>query len=284
MLTTVAPAKINLTLEVLGRREDGFHEIRSVMQTVDLHDELALGPPTEGPVAVKGTGLPRSDDLVARAATAVPNRGGEITVRKSIPVGSGLGGGSSDAAATLRLLRRRDEVGNIDHAAARIGSDVTFFLTGGCAVASGRGEDIDALPSPRQAWLVLVVPPIAIEDKTRRMYECVTSADFSDGSATERAAAGIRQGSPLHDHDLVNVFEHHAYSMFEGLSKYRDWLLEAGASRVHLSGAGPALFAITSGEEEARAMRARLIRPKMGEKVFVVRTIGSDEATLTWDS
>jgi 4-diphosphocytidyl-2-C-methyl-D-erythritol kinase len=291
VITTVAPAKINWTLEVLGRRDDGYHEVRTVLQAIDLHDEISFKPSSDGPLSVRDSFVPEGPDLIARAANAFHSRhrqGGTLRAKKSVPVGAGLGGGSSDAAATLRLLNASAgsplDDGTLWELASGIGSDVPFFLRGGVALAEGRGDHVTPLPDLPPTWLVLVVPPITVLDKTRELYAALTEADFSDGLKSGALADHIRQGVPPGDNHLLNAFERAAFERFQGLDKYRDWLLSAGAERVYLSGAGPALFALTSGEPEARVIRARMNRPKMGERVHVVRTVTAAESTLTWDS
>jgi 4-diphosphocytidyl-2-C-methyl-D-erythritol kinase len=290
MLTTVAPAKINWTLEVLGRRGDGYHEVRTLMQAIDLHDELSFKRNADSRNAVTGSGVAPSDDLIVKvldAASTLGVEGGAVTVKKRIPPASGLGGGSSDAAATLRLLIHGEANLNTDRVkniAAGIGSDGPFFLSGGTALAEGRGERITPLQDAPPTWIILVVPPISVPEKTRRMYGALKEADFTDGAATTTLANRLASGGAPEDGFLMNAFERLAPGVFPGLEKYRSWMLEAGSGTVHLSGAGPALFAVTSGETEARAIRARMTRPKMGERVYAVRTIGAAESTLTWDS
>jgi 4-diphosphocytidyl-2-C-methyl-D-erythritol kinase len=278
-LTTIAPGKINWTLEVLGKREDGYHEIRSVMQTIELHDELRKGD---------GGGELES---VRAAIEALGNAGYEtrtnVYVTKRVPVAAGLGGGSSDAAATLRLLDSALGLNlgfeTLADIGAGVGSDVPFFVHGGTALVEGRGERITRLPDARTTWMVLVAPPISIAEKTRTMYAALRESDFSDGMRTAGLVEHFAGGGAIQDSLICNAFERAAYEVFAGLGKYREWLLEAGAGAVHLCGAGPALFALASGEAEARAIRGRLTRPKMGERTWVVRTIGRAEATAVWE-
>jgi 4-diphosphocytidyl-2-C-methyl-D-erythritol kinase len=291
VITTVAPAKINLSLEVLGRREDGYHEVRTVMQAIELHDEISFEAGKGSSLRIEGSPVAPDEDLIRAAADAFRARvpaTGVLRVKKALPVGAGLGGGSSDAAATLRLLNQASgsDMDGADLAtlASEIGSDVPFFLRGGAALAEGRGEQITPLPDAPTNWFVLVVPPISIADKTRRMYASLESQDFSDGSRTNALADLLAGGSSLDPALLGNAFERAADAQFLGLAKYRERMITAGASSVHLSGAGPALFAVASGEEEARAIRARMVRPKAGERVCAVRTITAAESTLTWDS
>jgi 4-diphosphocytidyl-2-C-methyl-D-erythritol kinase len=286
-VTTIAPAKINWTLEVLGKRADGFHEVRTILQTIELHDEVSVESSDRVAVSYAGRSAPR-DDSVRRAAdsfAAGSGLGATISVTKQIPGSAGLGGGSSDAAATLRSLAAVwgiNEKDRLPDYARALGSDVTFFLTGGTALAKGRGEVVTPLPDVSETWMLLVVPPISITGKTRRMYSSLRPSDFSDGSNTMQVAERIREGKPIGDDLMCNAFERAAFEAFEGLEKYREWMMAAGARRVHLAGAGPSLFALASGEAEARAMRARITRPKMGERVYAVRTISAAEATLVW--
>ena len=280
-----APAKINWTLEVLGRPDSyrGYHEVRTIMQTVEPCDSLDIGPANGLQLEVEGRREVSEDDLILRAAAALDEGGGRdacIRVSKRIPVAAGLGGGSSDAAAALRGLNELWRLGRSDaqlaEAGAGLGSDVPFFVYGGTALAEGRGERVTPLPEPPSAWLVLLAPPFQLPEKTKRMYAALTPADFSDGSRTEALAGRIRGGGQVDDSGLYNVFERVAYEVFAGLDAYRDALLTAGARRVHLAGSGPALFALGADEDAARSVRARLQLP--GGQAFVVRTLTAAEA------
>jgi len=283
-----APAKVNWTLEVLGRREDGYHEVRTVIQAVDLCDILEFGPGEGVRLRVDGPHEASTDDLVLRAAALLDGgggRGARIRLTKRIPVAAGLGGGSSDAAATLRGLDELWGLGldgeKLAEMAAGLGSDVPFFLCGGTALVEGRGERVTPLPDIEPVWLVLLVPPLHLPEKTRRMYASLAEADFSDGSRTEACAAVVREGRPLADGDLFNAFEEVAFEVFEGLERYREALLAAGARGVHLAGAGPALFALAEDEASARGMLSRLRAP--GGKApygqaFAARTLTAAES------
>ncbi len=282
-----APAKINWTLEVLGpsQRNPGYHEVRTVMQTIDLCDVVDLAPGQELSLDVEGQAGTPEDELVLAAARRLGEHAGcplgaRIRLTKRIPVAAGLGGGSSDAAAALRGLSRLWELGydrgRLAEIAAAVGSDAPFFLYGGTALAGGRGEHVRPLPDAPQTWLVLVVPPFDLPDKTRRMYESLSPADFSDGSRSDAAAERIRRGEPLGDGDLFNAFDRVAYERFPGLDAYREALLAAGARQVHLAGSGPALFALTADETEARRIHDALRLPD-GQS-FAVPTIGAADA------
>ena len=293
MIHSIAPAKINWTLEVLGKRKDGYHEVRTILQTIELHDELTFELADSVSLEVAGPHTPDEEDLILLAARLRHERdrdsaGVTIKLDKRVPLAAGLGGGSSDAAATLRVLNqmwnaRLGQFG-LARVAGRLGSDVTFFLAGGTALAGGRGEVTRALPDAPMAWLVLLVPAIQMPDKTRRMYGELQPRDFTDGSRTTALVEHINAGGHVEPGQLYNAFDRAAYEVFEGLSQYRDFLLEAGASSVHVAGAGPTLFALASGEPEALAIRQRMNRARHGERVHVVRTVTAAEATLTWTS
>ena len=285
MIRALAPAKINLTLEVLRRRDDGYHEIRSVLQTIDLRDELLFEEAGALTLTAEGPHTASEDDLVIRAArllgsAAARAPGAAIHLRKRIPVGAGLGGGSSDAAAALSALNEMWDLRlggeRLAALAAEIGSDVSFFLTGGTALAEGRGERVTPLANLPATWMVLLIPPISMPDKTRRMYGALTERDFSDGSRTERLVRLIGGGRPVTGADIYNAFDRAAGKVFQGLDEHRRRMLDAGAGAVHLAGAGPALFALAADERAARALAGRLASPAAA--ALAVRTLPAGEA------
>ncbi|MCH7656432.1 MAG: 4-(cytidine 5'-diphospho)-2-C-methyl-D-erythritol kinase [Chloroflexi bacterium] len=266
MIRLRAPAKVNLSFEVLGRRADGYHEVRTVLAAVDIADEIELREAGGLSLTVEPEGAaPVEDNLVLRAAAllrdvAPAGAGAAIVLRKRIPVAAGLGGGSSDAAGALLGLRHLWEIDLSDDAlarlAARLGSDVPFFLRGGTALAAGRGEELTPLPQPVERFVVVVVPEEAAAGKTERMYGMLGPQHFSDGAPTGEVARRLRAGEALGG-ALYNAFEAvapAAYPSYEGL---RAAFADAGASAL-LSGSGPAMFALAAGETEAEALRERL--------------------------
>ncbi len=287
-----APAKINWTLEVLGRRDDGYHEIRSVLQTIDLRDELEFFPAdrllleAEAPQQLPPKASPplaeAEADLILRAARSLGanERGALIRLRKRIPPAAGLGGGSSDAAATLRavacLWGLPLSQSALADAAATLGSDVPFFLHGGTALAQGRGERVTPLPDAPMAWLVLVVPALSLPRKTAHMYANLSPSSYSDGSFTQRFLQRLGQDGAIDENLMHNAFERTAYAVFPDLAQYRQALFNAGARRVHLAGSGPALFALAREEEEARRLGQNLRLPD--GQALVVRTLTRQEA------
>lgn len=275
-----AYAKVNLALEVLGRRADGYHEVRTIIQRVALHDILRVRP-ARGLVLRTRDATLRADNLVLRAAQALrvllpatADAGAQISLRKRIPVAAGLGGGSSDAATALLLLRRLWSLALPDDAlldlAARLGSDVPFFLDGPTALASGRGEVLTPLPSPAPAWLVIVVPRLVLADKTRRMYGALSPDDFSDGRHVAAVQAGLAQGRPLHRLPLWNTFSAVARRLFPEAAAAERALRDAGAGPACLCGAGPAWFAPCATRGIAVRVVATLRRE--GWRAFATRT------------
>jgi len=285
-LRLMAPAKINWTLEVLGQRPDGFHNVKTVLQTIDLFDSLELETAAELTLEATGEGLPPpQENLTMRAARLLQERtgysgGARMRLTKIIPVAAGLGGGSSDAAAALR---GRDRLWGLTlpherlaELAAEVGSDVPFFLRGGTALAEARGERITPLPDAPRTAILVVVPPLAIPEKTRRMYSLLNLKDYSDGAASDRFADALRQGRPLRESDLYDVFGSLAFQAFPELQTCRQALIQAGASAVHLAGSGPALFVLP--KDDAQRDRRAWAAAKAGAKAFAATTIVSSQA------
>ena len=291
-METKAYAKINLTLEVLGRRPDGYHEIRTVLQTIDLADKLVFEPASRLSVHSSIEELNGEDNLVWRAAQSIGNasgtdQGAEIYLEKRIPVGMGLGGGSSDAANTLHALNLLWGLNLIDSdlqsIAAQLGSDVPFFLKGGTAFAEGRGELVTFLPPVPEKWIVLLCPISAHADgsgvptKTARLYSHITEDHYTDGAHTRLLAKSI-ENERVSDELLFNVFEKVAPSAFDGFREAYDNFVRAGARSVHLSGTGPSLYTFASSKEETGPILNAL--NKMGLRAYGVSTIQPEPFVL----
>jgi 4-diphosphocytidyl-2-C-methyl-D-erythritol kinase len=266
MLTVYAPAKINLVLEVLGKHND-YHQISSIIQSIDLCDVLNFQPDKEIYFECDEPDL-KTDNLVIQAATLLKEStkcslGARIELRKHIPWGVGLGGGSSDAAATLLVLNELWglwlPLAELVHLAFKLGSDVPFFIHKGTALVEGKGEKVTLLPSLPSACFVLLVPPLPkISDKTKQMYNNLRVADFTEGQFVQAALSYLRQGKAIDPGLMFNVFEKVAFDFFPGLDKYRKTLEEAGAPEVYLAGSGPCLFTFFSGKKKAGELFSRL--------------------------
>ena len=277
-VTIETPAKVNLTLEVLGKREDGYHEIASVMQTISLFDTLTFRPSDEIKVLAEIEDLETRDNLIHRAAillreTSGVSAGAEIRLDKQIPLAAGLGGGSSDAAATLlgldRLWGLELGEGELKELAARLGSDVPFFVTGGTALVEGRGERVSNVKTPPTLWLVLAFPDHRLENKTATAYKTLSNTDHTDGRRTADLVERIESGSEINYDAFFNVFGRVAAQIFPGIDGSRSILQKASGRPVHLSGAGPTLFCRVDGHDEgqrvvtecaARGLDSRLVR------------------------
>ncbi|HWE62476.1 MAG TPA: 4-(cytidine 5'-diphospho)-2-C-methyl-D-erythritol kinase [Chloroflexota bacterium] len=258
-----AHAKINLTLEVLGKRSDGYHEIRSVFRTLALHDTLHFAPAADVQVFCAVPELRTEQNLAARAARLLQQasgyRGGAaISIEKAIPIAAGLGGGSSDGAAALlgldALWRTHLSAEELARLAAALGSDVPFFLLGGTARAEGRGETLHPLPALPDCPLLLVRPPIAVS--TAAIYRMVTPDAYTEGAITARFAAQPAatppQCWPLYN--ALQAFTCRAYPVVaEVLAALPAW----GASQALMCGSGPTCFGLFAGEEAAQAAALR---------------------------
>jgi len=278
-LTLEAHAKVNLTLEVIGRRDDGFHDIASVMQTVSLHDTVTLSPAADLAVECDDRSIPAGSNLALVAARALQARtgageGASIRIEKRIPVAAGLGGGSSDAAAVLVGLNRMWGTGLACHelaeVAAGVGSDVPFFLTGGTALVHGRGEEVDPLPPAKVEWLVILAPWMAVPGKTGELYSRLSPGDFTRAVLTHKLAGRIRGGGDVPAQFLFNVFSDVAPSVFPGWQEYDDGFRAVGAGEIILCGAGPALFAPAPSREVGLAWQLMLERQR-GWRAYLVR-------------
>ena len=267
MLILEAPAKINLTLEVLGKRTDGYHEIRSVIQTLSFCDSLQITPGKK--VEFKGNIPEWSSErsLVIKAVESLKKAtgsvmGAKIKIKKRIPLISGLGGDSSDAAAILRGLNQFWELNvppnKLRDMAQNLGSDVSFFLTGGTALMEGRGEIITSLPPIPHHWIILIIPDVSrIPGKTKRLYSMLQPANFTDGKITDKLAADLKLKGEFNTSLLFNTFENVVFARGEELTNYRDHLLKIGAPNVHLAGSGPTLFTILNGKPQAEGLVKR---------------------------
>jgi 4-diphosphocytidyl-2-C-methyl-D-erythritol kinase len=282
-----APAKTNWTLEVLGKRDDGYHEVRTILQTIDLSDVVTLTPADDVSLSLIGNagalaGQPLEWNLAHRAATLLRRdraRGVHIDLEKHIPLAAGLGGGSSDAAAVLRGLNALWQL-DIDDTklmaiAGELGSDVPFFLHGGTALASGRGEKLDALPDvPLQRLLLAWPDRPASSDKTARMYAALRPKDFTDGSRTGLLAAHLRDGKPISPRALYNAFEQAIARVDAAYAQRLDELPSAGGP--HLCGSGPAVFFLLEPGQPIEPLQVAL--EALGMRTSEARTLPAEEA------
>ena len=275
-----AYAKINLGLEVLGRRDDGYHELRTILQTIDFYDELDFAPAESGVhLTTSDPGLPTGEDnLVFRAASRLAERSGyregvAIRLRKHVPAGAGLGGGSADAAATLRTLDRlwdlRASREDLHELASELGMDVPFFLHGGTALAVGRGDEVYPLRTEVDFPIVLILPDFSIS--TASVYRSLRLTTNPSGRKLQhfawdgpRALAGLDE--------LVNELEEATGEHSNSIQEFKKLLIENGATASMMSGSGSAVFGVFRSETSAR--RAVRALTSTGLRARVSRTVG----------
>ena len=272
-------AKVNLALEVLGKRADGYHEIATVLQAVDLFDRLVVEVADTLSLRTDDPDLPTDDgNLVIRAGrllqkAAGVETGARITLRKRIPVAAGLGGGSSDAAAALLGLSRVWRLGwpkaRLQELAVELGMDVPFFLGPGRAVARGRGDRLAALPGGGGYALVLVNPRMPLS--TREVYGRVPAGWHAEPTGTERVIDALRTRNVSRlAAALTNNLESVVEPVLPVIGRMKAALLAAGALGAIMSGSGPTVFGMARSLDHARQIRSRVSRA--GWACWAVRT------------
>ncbi|HTV74929.1 MAG TPA: 4-(cytidine 5'-diphospho)-2-C-methyl-D-erythritol kinase [Candidatus Acidoferrales bacterium] len=279
MPTLFAPAKINITLEILARRPDGYHEIRSLLAPVGIFDRIELEAAAQTRVETNVPGL-EDDNLVTRALrTAGVAASWHVRLEKHIPIGGGLGGGSSDAASIL-LATRNGELGTVrSHdwvtMARSLGSDVPFFLTQTAAVIEGTGERVT--PAARlPAWWVVVVRPtvaVATADAYARLAASRPAGPPNRpraASATVLALQALEAGDFVAlQRQLLNDFHDLILDAYPVIAKAHAAMVAAGTARALLSGSGSCLFALFETEEAARTLAGRLVPDETIAQIFV---------------
>jgi 4-diphosphocytidyl-2-C-methyl-D-erythritol kinase len=268
-LTVQSPAKINLSLEVLNKREDGYHQIRSLMQAVDLFDQLTLEERPDGvAISCDHPGCPADETNLAVIAASLllqeagEDRGVAIHIRKRIPISAGLGGGSSNAAAALKGVRQLLKLdvpdGKLHQLAARVGSDVPFFLCPGQALVQGRGERIRPIRIYGGYWLVLVCP--GIEVSTRWAYQNtrinLTKERRGVSFSNLEDASGFFQALPGLENDLEEVVG----KRYPVIQTIKENLEDSGAVKSSMSGSGPTVYGVFDREPQAEEVTRKLLR------------------------
>ncbi|WP_123042681.1 4-(cytidine 5'-diphospho)-2-C-methyl-D-erythritol kinase [Cohnella candidum] len=277
-----APAKINLLLDVLRKREDGFHEVEMVMTMVDLADRLEMEElPGDRIVLSSQAGFIPLDEknLAFQAARLIKerygvSRGVYIHLDKRIPVAAGLAGGSSDAAAALRGLNRLWGLGlsqqELESLGAELGSDVPFCIRGGTAVARGRGEVLESIPAPPQCWVILAKPPINVS--TADVYGKLRASELKNHPSLSDMLSAIRSESFTEMCDsLGNVLETVTLDRYPEVRQIKDCMAKLGADGVLMSGSGPTVFGLVS--KEAKVPRIYNGLRGFCKEVYVVRLL-----------
>ncbi len=275
-----APAKINLTLDVLHKRDDGFHEVKMVMTQVDLADRLDFEHRSDGKIVVEisGGSLPLDERNLAYQAALLlqketgTTQGASIYIHKHIPVAAGLAGGSSDAAATLKGLNQLWELSlskeRLAHLGATLGSDVPFCVYGNTALATGRGEKIQPISSPPPCWVILAKPPISVS--TKDIYRRIQS--FHPAEATEKMIQAIT----ARDYNkmcatLYNALEEVTLSLHPEVRRIKERMISSGVDAALMSGSGPTVFGLV--QKESRVRRVYNALRGFCDQVYAVRLI-----------
>lgn len=277
-----APAKINLTLDVIGKRADEYHEVEMIMTTIDLADRVILTELEEDVIKIEATNgfVPNNEQNIAYVAAKILKekfaikKGISIFIDKKIPVSAGLAGGSTDAAAVLRGL---NDIWNLKLTLAelaeiglKIGSDVPFCVHGGTAIARGRGEQLEFLPTPPPSWVVLVKPPISVS--TKDIYGRLNLATMTHPDTSGMIKAIKEQNFHQMCHSLGNVMEDVTFKLHPQVKRLKERMDIYGAPGVAMSGTGPTVFALT--QTEAKAHRIENSLKGFIDEVFVVRLLG----------
>ena len=287
-------AKLNLGLEVLGRRQDGYHELRTLFQTIDLHDDVVLGPRSRGIEVRCDHGQVPTDEtnLATRAARALQQYGGvekgvEITITKRIPVGGGLGGGSSNAATVLLGLDRLWRLGlgpaGLHPLARRLGADVPFFLLGGTALGLARGDEVYPLADQVRAHVVVVNPglPVSTAAVYRRLEASLTPRENSN--TIFRFISSDLEGHAawkLLSNELEEAALEEAPVLARQARRIRGVLVQEGALRAALSGSGSSFFGLF--DDARRARRAQAALAAEGFAAGCARTLSRDQYRRRW--
>ena len=284
-LTIPAFAKINWSLRVGGKRADGYHEIDTVLQTISLHDSLTFSTANDDEIGFgcDDHSIPSDEtNLVWRAAAALRERysikrGVKVRLEKRIPSEAGLGGGSSDAAATLialaQLWKIETSANDLGRIAESLGSDVTFFLFGGRARATGRGELIEPLDDAPEQHLLIIKPNVSVS--TAKAYDVLNSPALTSSDAKPillRSQASDDSAS-FDLNALHNDFERTVFQFEPEIERAKNALMKSGAKAAMLGGSGSAVFGIFENQDaQERAIQA--IELETGWRAFPCKTVG----------
>lgn len=277
-----APAKINLSLDVLYKRDDGFHELEMIMTTIDLADRIELELLDENRIVVQSQTRFVPDDernLAYKAASLVKdrfsiNKGVAIKIDKNIPVAAGLGGGSSDAAAVLRGLNKlwnlQLSIDELAQLGPEIGSDVSFCVYGGTALAKGKGEVITPLPAPPKCWVVLAKPSIGVS--TGEIYKKLELENLEHPDTQAMLEAINTSNYEKMCRNLSNVLESVTLNLHPEVKQIKRDMKRFGADAVLMSGSGPTVFALV--QHDSRMQRIYNGLRGYCNQVFAVRILG----------
>ena len=283
-ITKKAYAKINLGLDVLRRRPDGYHEVKMIMQTVDIHDTLTFGVGTQPGIVlnIDNNELPAgSDNLIYKAAERLLEESGikqgvEIFLEKKIPIAAGMAGGSSDAAVTLHGLNELFGLGysleELQKIGVKLGADIPYCLMGGTALSEGIGEVLTKLPNSPQCTLVIAKPDINVS--TKFVYENLHADSLTYHPDIDGMVAAINDGSLSGITDrLGNVLETVTIREYPIINEIKTMMKDEGAQGALMSGSGPTVFGIFADAKTAKNAAKQIAIEELAKQVFVTRFI-----------
>lgn len=284
-VTEKAPAKINLSLDVLAKRNDGYHDVHMVMTTVDLADRIECEENSSGLITIRSNASFVPEDrknFAYQAAELIKqsydiHKGIDLTITKEIPVAAGLAGGSSDAAATIRALNKlwnlNMSVKEMYRIAEQVGSDVSFCVTGGTAIATGRGEKIKQISSPPSCWVVLAKPAVSVS--TADIYGALNLNHALHPDVEGMVQAIGNQDFPGMCRLLGNTLESVTPGLVPEINQIKRQMERMGAEGVLMSGSGPTVFGLT--QYESRMQRIYNSLKGFCPNVYAVRLSGQKE-------
>lgn len=276
-----AYAKVNLTLDVIGKRPNGYHEVRMIMQQIDLHDDIILTPKEKGiELATNSPFIPRDHRNIAyKAAQIMLERydiksGLHIKINKRIPVAAGLAGGSTDAAAVIKginvLFKLNLSLEEQMAIGLELGADVPFCIMGGAALAEGIGEKLTPIKGFKDGWMVLAKPNIGVS--TKEVYEQLKWDQISRHPDTKAMLEAIECGETHGvSEELCNVLEEVTIGLYPAVKELKDRFYEYGAFGVLMSGSGPSVFAFFKTYEKAKKAQKNLSR--IYNQAYLVNTV-----------
>ena len=278
-----AYAKINLGLDVLRRRENGYHDVKMVMQTVGIYDELIFEKIEKGIIVTtdkeelptdKGNLIYRAAELLAEKYQI--RKGVRISLKKNIPIAAGMAGGSTDAAAVFHgmnvLFDLRMDEKTMREEGVKIGADVPYCIMGGTALSEGIGEVLTALPMPPKAVLCIARPDINVS--TKFVYENLHIERVKDHPDIDGMVQAIREGDLKGITDrMANVLETVTVKEYPIIEEIKKQMMESGAENALMSGSGPTVFGVFAEEAKAREAMEKIQRKKLAQQVFVTEFV-----------
>ncbi|MGJ9460234.1 4-(cytidine 5'-diphospho)-2-C-methyl-D-erythritol kinase [Oceanobacillus sp. CF4.6] len=277
-----APAKINLSLDVLRKREDGYHDVEMIMTSIDLADRIELERLGENriEISLESRYVPNDERNLAYKAADVfkeaygITEGVHIRIDKNIPVSAGLGGGSTDAAAVLRGLNRLWSLGipldELAELGSTIGADVAFCVYGNTAIARGYGEKIESLPSPPSCWIILAKPDIGVSTKT--IFGQIDVERLFHPQTSEILKALSERNFDKLCRNIGNSLEDITFSLHPEVMRIKEAMVHAGAAGVLMSGSGPTVYGLV--EQQSKATRIYNGMRGFCDEVYLVRLLG----------